>query len=252
VLADSRGTSTSPSREGTGRDGLEPRPHRLRRARYELPGLALGIAAVAWALTAAAAATAQLFAGWPPVALAVALVVLTMTPLALAVAIAGRRSGDGVGAPAGFVRGSWTDAVLGAFAGLVVRALVEIVAPTGGASGLARPAPALAVTLIAAVLIAPIVEEAYFRGLVQGAASDVLANRMGRRSMAVVAVAISTAAFVAMHAIVGGLQPALLLGATLTGIACGTLAAVTGRICAPIAAHVVYNGVGALVLLVQL
>ncbi len=252
MLADSSREPASPTRDDSTRVGLAPRPPRLCRARYESPGFALAVAAVGWALTAAAAATAQLFAGWPPLALALTLVVLTMGPLAVAVAVAGARSRDGIGAPAGFVRGPWSDVAIGAFAALVVRAIVEVVAPTGGASGFVPSAPALAVTLVSAVVVAPLVEEAFFRGLVLGAVADALANRMGRRSIAVVAVAISTAAFVATHAIAGGLESALLLGTTLTGIACGTLAVVTGRIWAPIAAHVVFNGVGALLVLFPL
>lgn len=252
MLADSNREPASPTRDDSTRVGLAPRPHRVRRARYVSPGFALAVAAVGCALTAAADATAQVFAGWPPVVLAVTLVALTMGPLAVAVVVAGARNRDGIGAPAGFVRGPWSDVAIGAFAGLVVRALVEIAAPTGEASGFVPSAPALAVTLVAAVLFAPLVEEAFFRGLVLGAVADALANRLGRRAIAVVAVAISTAAFAATHAIAGGLQPALLLGTTLTGIACGTLAVVTGRIWAPVAAHVVFNGVGALLVLFPL
>lgn len=222
-------------------------PDAVRRVRkpYGKPGRALAVAALGFVLSAAAALWPPSLSGFPPAALAAALVVLTMAPLACAVLVAGIGSPGGVVRSAGFVRWSWTDIAAGGFAGVGARGVVELIAPTAASTpGVVGSAQAVIVTLVAAVVIAPIVEETFFRGLVLGAGTDALASAIGRTASALVAIAVSTVAFVALHAIARGADPDLLLATTLMGVVSGILAVATGQIFAPVAAHVVFNGVG--------
>ncbi|MDL5352753.1 type II CAAX endopeptidase family protein [Microbacterium sp. zg-YB36] len=248
-----RFTASSATRRAVVAGGRQRDPGAVHRAgpRYTSPWRALAVAAAGFVLTVIAVMWPPFVAGWTPAALAAALVVLTMAPLAVAVVIAGSGARSRASPLRGVWRWSWSDLAAGACAGLGLRAAVEILTPTASqASGFVASTQAVAVTLVAAVVLAPIVEEAFFRGLVLGAVTDVLSRSIGRTASAVVAIAVSTAAFVALHAVAGGLRADLLLAATLTGIVCGTLAVLTGRIVAPIAAHVVFNGVGAALLLI--
>lgn len=156
------------------------------------------------------------------------------------------------------------DVLLGVGAGLIARsaatlvelavygrALVAGAQPTIDGVG---PSPALvALTMIVAPLVlAPVVEEWFFRGTLlpalRGPAPGAptgpsSAVRAGRASIAV-AVAASALIFALMHlfavtTVTAGVVTGL--SAFALGLATGILAATTGRLVAPVAAHVVFN-----------
>ncbi|GAA3656069.1 CPBP family intramembrane glutamic endopeptidase [Microbacterium marinilacus] len=98
------------------------------------------------------------------------------------------------------------------------------------------------------VLLSPVIEEFLFHGVVL-----VAVYRIARRGLdgALLAIVASTAAFVAMHAITGGMtsweQPVTW---TLVGAALGTLVILTGRIWGAVLTHLVFNLSAALLALV--
>lgn len=133
------------------------------------------------------------------------------------------------------------DALWGLGIGLLARVaatLIEIAVYGRAAS----PAPAfddgwwLFSALLAPVIIAPVVEELFFRGL--------LLRAFNRAAGPSVAVAVSSIAFAALH-LLAATSPVQLLAvglATLAfGVATGVLAVVTGRIGGAIVAHACFN-----------
>jgi membrane protease YdiL (CAAX protease family) len=149
------------------------------------------------------------------------------------------------------------DLVWGVGVGLVAR-VIDAVVNLGlvGATGL-EPAPTidggpvlgvLVVTVLARVLLAPVVEEVFFRGLLQRSTARLLSTptRLDPRGAAVMAVITTSLVFALMHALVGSLSPTGLLvtlvSTTVFGLLVGSLAAATGRIGGAVVAHVVFNG----------
>lgn len=141
------------------------------------------------------------------------------------------------------------DVLLGVGAGLIARSaatLVELaiygrplVAGTQPTIDGVGPSPALvALTMIVAPLVlAPVVEEWFFRG-------TLLPALRGRGAGTAVAVAASALIFALMHlfavtSVTAGLVTGL--SALALGLAAGILAVTTGRLVAPVAAHVVFN-----------
>ncbi|WP_166788189.1 CPBP family intramembrane glutamic endopeptidase [Cryobacterium glaciale] len=95
-------------------------------------------------------------------------------------------------------------------------------------------------TLLAPVLIAPLVEELFFRGLVL---RSVLAATPGRAATGV-AIGVSGLSFALLHVVSAGSPvEAVVVGAgtLLFGLAAASASMLTGRIGAAIVAHVVFN-----------
>lgn len=148
----------------------------------------------------------------------------------------------------------WSDIGLGLAVGLLLRALVEVIAPTTGSfrTGFVELSMAdLVVLALAAALVTPIVEELFFRGVVVAAIADSLRG-LGRMLAGILAIAISTVVFVLLHALSLGATTtmAALLGPLLVSVACGILLLVTGRLASAVLAHVVFNSIGVGLLLV--
>ncbi|MEJ3404880.1 CPBP family intramembrane glutamic endopeptidase [Rathayibacter sp. YIM 133350] len=179
------------------------------------------------------------------------------------------------------LRFTWLDLLWGVGLGLVLRAIATIVeiAVYGGLQGnLSFGEPAndfwwLFGGLLAPVLIAPFIEEVYFRGLMQRALTRATARLTGSGADAAaddnalvpptrtgfvpripwLAVVVTSIVFSLLHVATTSLliwQSAVVVGvATLIfGLAVGVLTALTGRIGGAIIAHVVYNGMLVLVL----
>ncbi|MEJ1156011.1 CPBP family intramembrane glutamic endopeptidase [Microbacterium marmarense] len=233
-------------------------------AAYARPGLALAIAVAGFALTAA------LIAWWPSARLrwqvdtsliAIADVVVLSAPMIVAVALAGRVAASTLLSAFGLRHWRALDLVVGAAIALAARAAVEIVAPTvPGSSGFFSAGPlgapvnvlAIAVALTTAVLISPVVEEVFFRGLLQRSLGDLLGSR--GVITGVVVVAVSTLSFVAIHAIgpivAGATVPVgTLVGTAAVGIGCATLVFITGRLGGALCAHILFNTLGVAMLL---
>jgi membrane protease YdiL (CAAX protease family) len=100
--------------------------------------------------------------------------------------------------------------------------------------------------LLAPVVIAPFIEEAFFRGLLQGSLTRTLDQWVPRPGAAAGAVFVTSALFGVVH-VLGTSDPIQLsyLFATtfLLGIGTGVLAARSGRIGGAFVAHVVFNGI---------
>lgn len=99
------------------------------------------------------------------------------------------------------------------------------------------------------IVIGPVLEELFFRGVLQRALVHVSRRALGdsrgaARTAAVVAVGVTAVAFALAHL---ALNPSLgALGTIMTlavGIACGALVELTGRLGPALCAHVAYNGV---------
>ncbi|MET2011857.1 CPBP family glutamic-type intramembrane protease [Microbacterium chocolatum] len=234
------------------------------RVAYTRPSFALAVAAGAWLLTAAlllwtddGAGADGAGAGWfwalgdlERQLLALAFVAV---PLTAGAVVAARWAGRGaITRVLGIRPWRWSDAALGVGIALVVRAAVEVVEPTTGTLGgpFGASAGVVAVSVLGAVVVAPVVEEVFFRGLMLRALVDA-SGALGRGLASVVAVAVSTAAFVALHLVtLGPFAPAgLLVGTVGIGIGCGVLALATGRIGGALVAHALFNAIGILLII---
>lgn len=242
--------------------GASPGPSSLSFRVYQQPWRALLLAVAGFAgatlLLLVVDATGPMWAAMPGWLAAAASIVAANAPLILAVAAAvAFASLASFAVATGIRRWTWTDVLYGLFVGLIARAIVELVAPTlggfGGPLGGALSGDAtlaLVVAAGAAVLISPLVEELFFRGLVVRALLDAL-GEAGRIGASVVAVVTSTAAFVLLHVIAAGsvIPVGLLVGSLVVGVGCGVLTVVTGRLGAALTAHFLYNASGLALLL---
>lgn len=94
---------------------------------------------------------------------------------------------------------------------------------------------------IPSALIAPTVEEFFFRTVLLVSIYSVLRRAAGSFAAGFAAVLVSTATFILMHAVDGSLPvvEALTLGAV--GLTCSLLVILTGRIWGAVLVHIVYN-----------
>ncbi|SMQ58415.1 hypothetical protein SAMN06295943_0168 [Agreia sp. VKM Ac-1783] len=152
------------------------------------------------------------------------------------------------------LRITWLDVFFGVGAGLLARAaagLVEI-ALTGRMVGMGVSFGDavydgwwLFGTILAPVLLAPFIEELFFRGLLLRAVHRASIGLLGSRTATVIAILVSSLLFALLH-LTQAANPmaALILGvsAFLFGLAAATIAAFTGRIGGSIVAHIVFNG----------
>jgi membrane protease YdiL (CAAX protease family) len=107
----------------------------------------------------------------------------------------------------------------------------------------------VALGIIAPVIIAPVVEELFFRGLVQRSLASAL---RGRRIATVLAILITSVLFSLAHVAVGGVLGVQVIALGLSTFAfsviAGAIVAATGRLGGAIVAHVVFNGAAVLLL----
>lgn len=155
--------------------------------------------------------------------------------------------------PVGLLRVRAVDLLWAVGLGLIVRLVQGWAA---GASGAGAPFPALPTVdgrlaslwwfdgALAPVLIAPAVEELFFRGVVLVALFTVLRRPFGSFAAGLTALLVSTALFVAAHAIGGPATAADLVSLGALGGVCGLLVLLTGRIWGAIGLHLVFNALG--------
>lgn len=155
---------------------------------------------------------------------------------------------------------TWLDILFGLILGFFLRSLttlVEVFAygrPAG--SGLVFGPTVydmwwVLLAIVAPVLIAPVIEELFFRGLLQRAVLKAFSRSLptSRRLPTVIAVAVSSLVFAAVHVLQtsGGTETVVVgLSTLILGIGLGTLAAVTNRLGGAIIAHVSFNALGVL------
>ncbi len=144
------------------------------------------------------------------------------------------------------------DLLLGAGVGLIARALATVVefAVYGTASpvvfprmlpsGFADAALQVFALVIAPLVLAPVIEELFFRGVV----IDAVRGRTALPGSTVIAVVSSAAIFALLHLLgAGTAQGALASGLSAFGLGLGTaiLAVTTGRLGGAVIAHAVFN-----------
>lgn len=95
---------------------------------------------------------------------------------------------------------------------------------------------------VAPVVIAPVVEEFFFRGLVLVALYTAVRRMAGEQIAAFVAVIVSSALFVVAHALLAPVGWDQVVSLALVGIVTSLLVLRTGRIWPAVLVHLVYNG----------
>lgn len=234
---------------------------------YTRPGLALLIAGAGVVVTAALVwaypRVRPDLDAWPDWTLPIVDLVVLSAPFVAAVLLAARFASTGLARAAGVRRWVWTDIVIGIGIALVVRAAAEFAPATvpgrwpgsiveattradaATAATAATATLAVAITVIGVVGITPLVEEFFFRGLLQRALAQQLGG-LGRVVASIIAIVVPTAVFASLHAVNGPPSPVLLVGAIGIGLGAGIVTAVTGRLGGAIAAHVVNNAIVAM------
>ncbi|WP_423917969.1 lysostaphin resistance A-like protein [Frigoribacterium sp. 2-23] len=230
---------------------------RERSAAWDVVYAALALVAVVIASSAVSDLLSSQPAALPEFVRLLASYAVVWIPLAAAVVFAG----TGVGRRAVFrhlgLRVRPIDALWGVGIGLIARVIDAIVnLGATGATGL-EPLPlidggptgaTLVLSVVAPVLIAPIVEEIFFRGLLQRSLGRVFHLRAGLSATAsgVVSVVLTAAVFALMHGLVGPQSTTTLvltlIGTFVFGLLAGAVTAATGRLGGAIIAHVVFNG----------
>ena len=157
-------------------------------------------------------------------------------------------------APRGLLAWRWVDLLYGVTLGLMLRVTAGWLeqAATGAAPWPAYPTvdgslPAgwWAADLVVPVIVAPPVEEFFFRGMLLVALYTVFRRLTRTRLVAGIGAAlISTGLFVLLHQLTGSLGSTWDAAATLTlvGLTAATLVLLTGRLWSALILHVVFNG----------
>jgi membrane protease YdiL (CAAX protease family) len=96
--------------------------------------------------------------------------------------------------------------------------------------------------LLAATLVAPVLEEFFFRGLVLVAVYTAVRRIAGRGVAGFAAALVSTGLFVISHAVLAPIPWDAAVSLTLVGLVNSLLVLLTARIWAAVLVHVVYNG----------
>ncbi|MGP6176008.1 CPBP family intramembrane glutamic endopeptidase [Microbacterium sp. A196] len=164
------------------------------------------------------------------------------------------------GVPRGLMQFRAVDVLYGIVLGGILRGIQGWLAVSFGGSGALPSYPSLegalpplwwAEDLLGGAIVAPVIEELFFRGLllvviftlVRRFAGD---DRAGIVIGGFVAVVASTALFVAAHYLAGAMSADAAVSLTLVGLVCGLLVVFTGRIWPAILVHIVFNGTGVL------
>jgi hypothetical protein len=92
--------------------------------------------------------------------------------------------------------------------------------------------------LVLPVVVAPVVEEFFFRAVIVVCVFGAIRPVLGARWAGPIAVLVSCGLFVLMHL---GATPSGVIGVALLGAICGTFVVTTGRIAPAIGTHAVYN-----------
>lgn len=161
--------------------------------------------------------------------------------------------------PAGLLRLRPVDLLFAVALGLALRLFQGWVAQTSGAGATfptyltldgRLPADWLWSTALPAVLVAPVLEELYFRAVVLIAVFTALRRAFGHLTAGLAALLVSTALFVLVHGVDAGLTVDAVVAVGVLGATCAALVLLTGRIWSALLVHIVYNATGVLLGLV--
>lgn len=95
--------------------------------------------------------------------------------------------------------------------------------------------------IIGAVLIAPVIEEIFFRALVLVTVFTMLRRPLGHLAAGIIAAMGSTGLFVLAHSMTGAVSVDTVIATTLLGFTCSAIVLLTGRIWGAVIVHAVYN-----------
>jgi membrane protease YdiL (CAAX protease family) len=153
--------------------------------------------------------------------------------------------------PAGLLRFRFLDLLWGVGLGLILRMVQGWLAVAAGGSGALPSYPSIGGSLpagflfsdvLAPVVIAPVLEEFFFRAVVLVSVYTLLRRAVGHVMAGSCAVVVSTGVFVLLHSLTGGLGVDEVISLSSLGLVCGFLVVLTGRIWPAVLVHVVYNG----------
>lgn len=185
----------------------------------------------------------------PPVPASIVATAVLWASLTLPAIWAIRRS-----RPRGLTAFRWVDAVIGAVWGILLRIAQGAFAAAAGQSAWPSAAdlssPVFIAEAAAATVIAPVVEEFFFRAVVVVGVYTIVHRLSGRVAAVVAALIVSTVLFVAAHGLVAPLAPADASSLALVGAVAGICVLATGRIWPAILVHAVYNLTGIAVVVV--
>ncbi|GAA3203689.1 hypothetical protein GCM10017690_08460 [Microbacterium terregens] len=152
--------------------------------------------------------------------------------------------------PAGLLRFRALDVLYGVALAGVLRIIQGWLAVVTGGSG-ALPSYSLMngelsgmwwfTDAVSVVLIAPVVEEFFFRGVILVALYTVLRRPFGHVTAGLVAVIVSTGLFVLLHGLTGGISIDQVVSIALIGLVGGMLVMLTGRIWGAVLVHTGFN-----------
>lgn len=152
--------------------------------------------------------------------------------------------------PVGLLRIRFIDLLWGVGLGTLLRMAQGWIAVAAGGSGALPSYPSIGGSLpsgfvfsdvLAPVVIAPVIEEFFFRAVVLVSLYSLLRRPVGSVVAGGVAVVASTGLFVMLHALAGALSVDAVFSLTLLGLVCGLLVMLTGRIWPAVLVHVVFN-----------
>ena len=152
--------------------------------------------------------------------------------------------------PVGLLRLRTVDLLFGVALGLMLRLLQGwLAAATGGDEAFPQlerlggqlPTGWAFTDVVAPVVVAPVVEEFFFRAVVLVALYTVLRRPCGKAVAGIAAVLFSSGLFVVVHGLLGELAVDQVVPIGLLGLVCGALVMLTGRIWAAVLTHAVFN-----------
>ncbi|SFI75930.1 hypothetical protein SAMN04487751_2890 [Microbacterium saccharophilum] len=91
------------------------------------------------------------------------------------------------------------------------------------------------------VLIAPVVEEFFFRGVILVALYSALRRPFGKLTAGLGAGLVSTALFIIVHTVSGAIAPDTAVSLAAVGATCALLVLLTGRLWGAVLVHIVFN-----------
>lgn len=167
------------------------------------------------------------------------------------------------GVPRGLLRFRAVDLLYAVVLAGILRLIQGALATAFGGSGAFPSYPTLDGALpplwwvegvLGGVLVAPVIEEFFFRGLILVALFTVVRRFAGRDGASIgiagfVAVVASAGLFVLTHQLVSPVSADSAVSLALVGGVCGVLVVCTGRIWPAVLLHIFYNGTGVLLMI---
>lgn len=234
------------SRAAVDDDGRARRRHDRRRTDWRLGGRAVRrwdgvVLAVGCASGAAGAIAAVIIAQSGVSSPAVVSLVTFWMGMTVGIIFAFARA-----RPAGLLRITPSDVLWGVSCGLALRIVQGWVStpqafPSTGYPGSSVPMEWWVSTFVPATVVAPIVEEFFFRALVLVAVYQLLRRTVGGLAAGTTALLVSAGLFVIAHAIFTGLSSSESLQLMFVGAVCAALVLLTGRIWTAVVAHLSFN-----------